>query len=419
MIVAVLVAAGGLTVHALHHTAPAAKSGQAPAAAAATTPSGPTVAPVAQGMALPALGGQVASFVLMDARTGQILSEANPNLQLAPASLVKMMTFDLALRAISQGSIQLTQNVPLGPGVRTLSRTPGISDMYLDLPPNATVEFKTLMLGMMVPSGNDAALAVAEAVGGTATHFVSEMNAEAAKLGMTDTHFVNTNGLPGTGQVSTALDEAILARHILLTYPTLYSQFTDVEWFTWTPPGQKAVGPVRNYNLLIGTDSAVTGMKSGYLPSVGWHLVTTAAQGNTELVAAVMGTATQQASAQISQTLLDWGFANFQDQQVNWTQGLPAAGLRVWEARRPEVPLAADGGAWVVTRTGSGTLQTRISLPASVIGPVAAGQTLGTVRLMAGKSSVATTPITARVADPRGNLVAVAWGGFRLWLRHL
>ncbi len=342
-----VVLAGAVAAYvATHHQrgVPGTPSKTAAHAPSVPKAQGPQTAPAAVGVAPPQLGGSVRSYVLMDTRTGQILSEDNQNVEIAPASLVKMMTFDLALRALQSGTIQLSESVPLGPGVRTLSRTKGISHMYLDLPPGATVQFKDLMLGMMVASGNDAALAVAEAVGGTQTQFVAQMNAEAAKLGMTDTHFVNTNGLPGTGQVTTAMDMAILARHIVLTYPNLYAQFTDVPSFTWTPPGQHSI-TTANYNHLIGVDPAVTGMKSGYLGSSGWHLVTTASQNNTELVGVVMGTQSIGASAQLSQNLLAWGFSNFQDAQVQWAHYLPQTGLRVWKGRHPQLALAAQTGA--------------------------------------------------------------------------
>lgn len=391
------------------------------AAAAATTPAAipADMAPAAVGVPAPILGGAARAYVLMDTRTGEILSEANPNLELAPASLVKMMTFDLALRALKNGTIHLDENVPLGPGVRQLSLTPGISHMYLDLPPGATVPFKDLMLGMMVASGNDAALAVAEAVGGSEAQFVAQMNQEAAKLGMTGTHFGNTNGLPATGQVTTALDMAVLARHIVLTYPD-YTQFTDVPTFKWTPPPPTPPAPtVRNYNHLIGVDTAVNGMKSGYLGRVGWHLVTTASQNNTELVGVVLGTATIGASAQLSQNLLNWGFQNFQDERVQWSRDLPVKGLRVWKARAATLSLKVASGPWVVVRRPVGPLSAHVSLPKYVVGPIRAGQRVGDVQLVSGGRAVATAPITAAVADPRAGIFGRVWGDFRLWLAHL
>lgn len=422
-----VVLVGGAAIFAAHHphTGAAGTLAKTSSPAAVAPPQGPQIAPAAIGIAPLQFGGSVHSYVLMDTRTGQILSESNQNVQIAPASLAKMMTFDLALRALQSGTIQLNQSVPLGPGVRTLSRTPGISHMYLDLPPAATVQFKDLMLGMMVDSGNDAALAVAEAVGGPQTQFVAMMNAEAAKLGMTRTHFVNTNGLPGTGQVTTALDMAILARHIVLTYPTLYAQFTDVPQFTWNPPGpgQHPI-TVANYNHLVGVDPAVTGMKSGYLGSSGAHLVTTASQNNTELVGVVMGvpgpqSAAIDASAQLSQQLLAWGFNNFQDTQVQWGRDLPQTGVRVWKGKNPQLALTVRAAPWVVVRRPAGTLRAQVSLPKYRVAPVASGQQVGSIRLLEGKTTVAQTPIAAAAGDPRAGLFGVLWGDFRLWLQHL
>jgi D-alanyl-D-alanine carboxypeptidase (penicillin-binding protein 5/6) len=351
----------------------------------------------------------------MDTRTGQLLAASNPNLELAPASLVKMMTFDLALRALKNGTIQLNESVPLGPGVRKLSLTLGISHMYLDLPPGATVPFKTLMLGMMVASGNDAALAVAEYVGGTDAHFVAMMNAEAAKLGMAHTHFANPEGLAAPGQVTTALDMATLARHIVLTYPTVYREFTDVATFRWQHI------TFRNYNHLIGVDAAVTGMKSGYWGGVGYHLVTTAIQGHTELVGVVLGTSGLQVSAQVSQGLLNWGFAQFQDVQISWQRPLPPHGTRVWGAKAPSVALRVTAQPWVVVpRTAQPAVPvTSAHLPPYLVAPVHSGQTIGSVQATLAGHVIASAPVVAAAPDPAGGLLTRAWGGFRLWLKHL
>lgn len=415
---AIVIAVVLLAVHGRHHTAPAkAAQPAAHAVAAKTPPAAPAAAvgtPLAatDGIAQPTL--VAAAYELLDVRTGQVLAAKNPEQQIAPASLAKLMTFDLTLQALAAGKIHLTDAVPLGPGVRTLSATPGLSNMYLDLPPGATVPLQQLMLGAMVASGNDAALAIAEYVGGTEANFVAMMNAEATKLGMTHTHFSNPNGLDVSGQLTTAADMALLARHIWLTYPSEYAQFTGVEYFTWR--GIK----FRNYNQLIGTDPAVTGMKSGYWGGVGWHLVTSAQQGGTELVGVVMGTATLQASAQISQTLLDWGFAHFQDIQVAWTRPLPPAGLRVWEARAPRVAVGVAADPWIVVPgSGAATPVVQTTLPPYLLAPVRQGQVVGTARAVLGGHVVASVPVTATRPDPRGSLPAVLWGAFRLWLRHL
>lgn len=421
------VAAVLIAVHGTRHRAPvASRTAAAPAAGIASSGAGPAGASGAATPTLAAAAGiapislAAVSYELLDVRTGRVLVAVNPDQEIAPASLAKLMTFDLTLQALAAGRIHLTDAVPLGPGVRTLSATRGLSNMYLDLPPGATVPLQQLMLGAMVASGNDAALAIAEYVGGTDAHFVSMMNAEAAKLGMTHTHFANPNGLDVSGQVTTAADMAILARHVWLTYPKVYAQFTDVPTFTWR-------GIVfHNYNALIGVDSAVTGMKSGYWGGVGWHLVTSAQEGSTELVGVVMGTATLPASAQISRTLLDWGFAHFSDVRVGWTQALPAAGIRVWKAKAPHVALDVAAQPWIVVpNTSTSPTSTtavptvKATLPTYLEAPVRQGQVVGTVQALEGGHVVATAPVVARSAVPRGSLPAVLWGGFRLWLRHL
>lgn len=323
-VLCVATAAGIFAISHTRHGLAAIARASAGASAAPVPSVAPTTSPVAASGAQPVvpLAGPIPPGLaaqadeLLDVRSGTVLAEHNANVQIAPASLAKMMTFDLTLQALSAGQVQLDTAIPLGPGVRRLSTTPGLSNMYLDLPPGTTVPLRTLMLGMMVASGNDAALAVAEDLGGTEAHFVAMMNAEAGKLGMARTHFENPEGLAATGQVTTAADMAILARHIWLRYPDLYGQFTDVASFTWKGT------TFRNYNRLIGADPAVTGMKSGYWGGVGYHLVTTAEQGNTELVGVVMGTSGLQTSATISQTLLDWGFTHFRDVSIPWRKSV-------------------------------------------------------------------------------------------------
>lgn len=394
-------------VAAAHRTALASKS---PAAA---PPAGPAPLDATLGLAPPQVAAR--SYALVDARSGRVLADSQPNLQIAPASLAKLMTFDLTLKALAAGQIHLGDAVPLGPGVRTLSTTPGLSNMYLDLPPGATVPLHTLMLGMMVASGNDAALAVAEYVGGTDAHFVAMMNAEAAQLGMAHTHFANPEGLAAPGQVTTALDMATLARHIVLTYPTAYRQFTDVATFRWQHI------TFRNYNHLIGVDAAVTGMKSGYWGGVGYHLVTTAIQGHTELVGVVMGTSGLQVSAQVSQGLLNWGFAHFQDVQISWQRPLPPHGTRVWGARAPSVALRVTAQPWVVVPRAAqpAVPVTSAHLPPYLVAPVRPGQAIGSVQATLAGHVIATAPVVAAGPDPVGGLLTRAWGGFRLWLKHL
>ncbi len=424
----VVVIAGAASLVVLHRgshqalasqsRASAGASHAVPAAATTTSAAGPAAGSLAarDGIAPPAISA--ASYELMDVHTGQVLASANPDAQIPPASLAKLMTFDLTLRALAEGRIHLTDTVPLGPGVRTLSTTPGLSNMSLDLPPGATVSLQNLLLGTMVASGNDAALAVAEYVGGSEAAFVSMMNAEAAKLGMTRTHFVNPNGIQAPGQVTTAADMATLARHVWLTYPTMYSRFTDAEYFTWDGI------TFRNYNDLIGVDPTVTGMKSGYWGGVGWHLVTSAQQGNTELVGVVMGTASEIASAQLSQTLLNWGFAHFLDTQVSWTKTLPQNGLRVWGGKGPRLALRTSAQPWVVvpstgTTAPPPTLVVRPKLPPYLRAPVRAGEVVGSEQAVDAGRVVATAAVTAAEGDQQGSLPAVLWASFRLWLQHL
>ena len=388
------------------------RTGAAATSLAACLCLSPTVAasagaPAAAAPVPPAIAST--AVVLMDQRSGQVLFSHDADTRVGPASLAKMMTFDLALAAIASGQAQAAAPVPVGVDAWRISLNPADSRMFLL--PNVPVPLKDLLIGMMVPSGNDAALAVADFLGGTEAGFVSKMNVEAARLGMTSTHFVNSHGLGAPTQLTTATDMAVLARHIWSTYPD-FRQYTSLPSFTWDKITQ------RNWNRLVGTDPRVFGLKSGHLSATGYHLVATATGGDLQLIAVVLGAPTLEASANDDEELLNWGFANFHDVQVNW-QASVAHPAPVWKGHSSTVPLRVTAQPWI-TLPGAGGPGESIAVEAHLlrplVAPIAAGQRLGSVEVWAHGTVVERVPITAAAAVARGGLLHVAWDALRLRL---
>ena len=356
------------------------------------------------------------SYELMDEQSGAVLAAGNAEARMQPASLAKMMTFDLALRALVGGQASTGTMVPVGLDAWQPFQGQDVSRMWLL--PNVPVSFGNLLLGLMVSSGNDAAVALADFLGGSQTAFVGEMNAEAQRLQMKNTHFVNAHGLQAPGQYSTAADMALLARHIWLTYPD-FRQYTDPLSFTWDKI------TTRNYNYLIGADPRVFGLKSGYLSSVGYHLVATASQGGENLIAVVMGTSSLQASANQDQQLLNWGFAHFHDTPLSWKALVPAR-MTVWKGRAPTVGLMVQASPWVTlpgAAQGSAKPVVHVHLDEPLLAPVATGQQVGVVQVSYQGQVVAQVPVLAAGAVARGGLFRRAWDDLRLaidrWLGRL
>ena len=358
------------------------------------------------------------AFELLDAKSGRVLAAYKADTRFQPASLAKMMTFDLAMQAIAAGRVTPDTPIPVGVDAWHIALNPDDSRMFLS--PNVPVPLKDLLVGMMVPSGNDAALAIADYLGGSETGFVTQMNTEAKKLALANTQFENSNGLEAQGQYSTAADMAALARHIWVAYPD-FKHYTDVQSFTWNKITQQ------NFNRLIGTDPRVTGLKSGYLSVSGYHLVTTASEGNTDLVGVVMGTQSLNSSADESEKLLNWGFGNYHDVSVDWSSGLPKA-APVWKGRTATLPLRISGNQWVTVSGGAAAPKGSgpsvvVQLYRPLVAPLRAGQVVGTAKVVLGGDTLATASVNAAVAVPRGNFVHVLWDSFRLrfaaWWMHL
>ncbi len=355
------------------------------------------------------------ALVVMDARTGQILAERNPNLRVQPASLAKIMTFDLALRAIHDGQFTPQSTVTVGMAAWKVALNPNASRMFLQI--GTKVSMKDLLIGLMVPSGDDAAVQVADSVAGSQAAFVAEMNREARRLGLSNTHFENASGLGAPGQYSTALDMAVLTHHLITTYPN-FKTYTDIQWFTWNHITQQ------NFNRLVGVVPWVTGLKSGHLGGPDFHLVTTAQKGSRSLIGVVLGTPSLMSSASESESLLNWAFHSFHPESVPLSR-IPTT-QTVYEGTTGQVSLALNGGDALPNQVDvptiwgrTGPIHVRVRLKPEVVAPVRQGEVLGSVAILAGSHSLERRTIVAKSAVPQGGFFAVLFGRIALLFRHL
>jgi D-alanyl-D-alanine carboxypeptidase (penicillin-binding protein 5/6) len=358
------------------------------------------------------LGIQAQSAVLLDARADQVLYSYNPDERMQPASLAKMMTFLLALEALQAGRVQPDTQVLIQQDAWQLAAQLGpLSDMALAW--HSLVPFKDLLYGLVVSSGNDAAVAIADQLAGSQQAFVAEMNARAAQLGLTNTHFATVHGLPAPDQYTTAMDMARLAQYIVLHHPEA-EQYTSQPSFTWNGITQN------NWNLpLMKMDPRVFGLKTGHVDEAGYHLAAAARQGNQLLIAVVMGTASDQARAAQADALLKYGFDTYDTVQLPWQRYAPAS-VPVWEGSAERVALAPAGPLWVaVRRDEEASLAAHASLRQPVVAPLDQGAVLGQLEITVAGQGVRTVPLVAATAVRRGGLIHVLWDDLRLLVGRL
>lgn len=348
------------------------------------------------------------SWVLMDAASGSILVNHQGNTRLPPASLTKLMTSHVAALELQRGRIKESDLVTISENAWRM----GGSKMFVKVGDQVAV--KDLLRGIIVQSGNDASIALAEHLAGGEDTFAALMNQEAKRLGLADTHFVNATGWPAEGHYSSALDMAKLARAIVIEDPQHYSMYAEKE-FVWSGIKQP------NRNLLLWRDPTVDGLKTGHTEEAGYCLVASSKRDGQRLIAAVFGTDSEVARATETAKLLAYGF-NFFDSKTFFKKGETVQTVDVWKgaARTVKAGVAADFTAALPKRT-SGEYQTRVVLAtADLVAPVAAGAALGRVELVSGDGKVvAQTPLVALEAVEEGGFFRRMWDGIRLFFKGL
>jgi len=316
------------------------------------------------------------SFVIQDFNSGRIIAEENADTPVEPASITKMMTAHIVFNELASGNLALSDMVTIS---EKAWRTPG-SRMFVEVGKQVSVE--DLLLGLIIQSGNDATVALAEHIAGSEETFAALMNRHAEEIGLTGSHFMNSTGLPDEKHYMTARDIARLAALTIEQYPEYYKWYAQKE-FTFNDITQY------NRNKLLWQDDSVDGIKTGHTESAGYCLVTSAQKDGMRLITVVLGTASENARIEASQALLNYGFRFFETHKL-YDAGTPLTTTRIWKGATDTASLGLDKPLYVTIPRGQyKSLDASMSINNRVIAPVAAGQELGTVQVKLGEDIVA------------------------------
>jgi D-alanyl-D-alanine carboxypeptidase (penicillin-binding protein 5/6) len=345
---------------------------------------------------------KASSWVLVDQQSGQVIAGHRANEAVEPASITKLMTAYAVFQALREGKLKLDTAVPIS---ERAWRSEG-SRTYLDL--NSRVPVDVLIQGMIVQSGNDATIALAEAVGGTEETFAALMNQYAARLGMAQSHFQNATGLPGNNHKMSAADMAKLARAIIREFPEYYRWYSQRE-FTWNNIRQP------NRNGLLARDPSVDGVKTGMTDAAGYCLVSSAKREDTRLIAVVTGTESMKAREDASLALLNYGFSFFETRALR-KAGEELAVHRIYKASggRAAVGLAQDL-VLTLPRGQSERVEYTVELAPKVFAPLTKSDRVGTLRAMLDGKVVAEAPVSPLADVPRGNIFRRIWDTILSW----
>ncbi len=330
------------------------------------------------------------SYLVVDSKTGHELASLNPDTPLAPASLTKIMTTYVVFKALEEGQVQLEDEVTIS---EKAWRTEG-SRMFIEV--GTRVSVQDLLMGMIVQSGNDASVALAEHIAGTEAVFAELMNQYAANLGMHSSHFANATGLPAEGHTTTARDLATLARAMVEDYPDYYA-WHAVKEYTYNGIKQN------NRNSLLWRDGSVDGIKTGHTEAAGYCLVSSASRDNMRIVAVVLGTASNKARTDGSQALLNYGFRFFETRLL-YKAGEEVTSARVWKSAKEQSRLGVLEDLYITIRRGAyDKLESTLDIPTIVEAPIAAGQPVAELNVRLGDEELLSTPLRALDDNPTGS----------------
>jgi D-alanyl-D-alanine carboxypeptidase (penicillin-binding protein 5/6) len=336
---------------------------------------------------------QASGYLLIDATNGEVLVEHNADQPLPPASLTKMMTAYIAEREIAEGRASFDDKVP----VSVKAWKTGGSRMFIR--EGTEVRLEDLLRGIIIQSGNDASVAVAEYIAGSEDVFADVMNQTAASLGMTNTQFKNSTGLPQEGHYMTAKDLGILAARTIKDFPDTYSIYREKN-FTYNGIKQA------NRNNLLFRDPSVDGLKTGHTEEAGYCLVASAERDGFRLISVVMGAASEKMREQETTKLMQYGFRYFSGQTVfKAGQPLPESSRKVWFGNAESVELAPTESLYVTLPLGrESSIQATLDAPDTLDAPLEAGAVVGTVKIMLGERVLAESPVAVAQAVPEGGL---------------
>jgi len=330
------------------------------------------------------------SYLLVDYDTGTVITEKNADQPLEPASLTKMMTAYIVSFQLKHGGLSPTDMVHVS---RNAHETEG-SRTFLE--PESMVSVRDLMYGLVVQSGNDASVALAEHIGGSEEGFVSMMNEMAKRLGLDNTHYENSTGLPADNHLTTARDLARLARAVIRDHPSDYKLYS-VEEFTYNGIKQ------RNRNTLLLRDPSVDGMKTGHTQSAGYCLVATAKRGDMRLISILLGARNEQLRSTESLKVLNYGFRFYETVKIS-DAGKKLGDIRIWGGREENVPMAVGAEHYLTLKTGQAdVLERDYRVTSRLVAPIAKGQKLGMVSFRLDDQILAELPLVALEPMQQGN----------------
>ncbi|MGQ0708844.1 MAG: D-alanyl-D-alanine carboxypeptidase family protein [Rhodoferax sp.] len=365
------------------------------------------------------------SYLLLDVTAHQILAAKDIDTPVEPASLTKLMTAYLVFDALKAKKIELQQALPVS---ARAWKMPG-SRMFID--PKMQVPVEDLLKGMIVQSGNDATMALAEGVGGSAERFVQMMNEQAKVLGMAATSYKNPEGLTEAGHTTTARDLSILATRLMSDFPE-YVGYYAIKKYRY--PGTPAANDT-NRNLLLFRDPSVDGLKTGHTEAAGYCLIATArrdqphlvsssapasdpaAKGTRRLLSIVLGADSENARANESQKLLNWGFTAF-DAVKLYDYAQPVATSTVWKGTASKIGMGQSQTLVVAIPAGTAPrVRTQVERKEPLVAPVAKGQVIGALKVYSGDTLVAEVPLQALEAVEQAGVLGRAWDALRLWIK--
>ena len=362
----------------------------------------------AQTMPAPIIAAK--SWLLLDVTSNQILASQEPAARIEPASLTKIMTAYVVFQAIKEKRLDLKQMVNVS--VRAWKVDASSSKMFID--PATPVSVDDLLHGLMIQSGNDAAVALAEAVAGTEDAFVVLMNREAQRMGLKNTQFANSHGLPSKANYSTAEDLAVLAANVIKDYPEFY-KIDSLKSFTYNKISQN------NRNRLLWLDPTVDGMKTGHTDGAGYCIIASAhrpnGSGERRLISVLLGTNSDQTRTQESQKILNWGFQNFDTVKL-YEKNQAIETPMVWKGAEKTVKIGFTRDIFVTIPKGvAAKMKPVLQRRDPLVAPIAANSQVGTLKMMVDGKAVAEFPVLALETVNQAGIFGRAWDAMRLWIR--
>jgi len=345
------------------------------------------------------------AWIVVDLASGQTLTAEKPDERIEPASLTKLMTAYVVFQALREKKLALGQAVPVS---ERAWRATG-SKMFIE--PRKPVTVDELIRGMVVQSGNDACIALAELVGGSEEAFAQMMNREAERLGMKGTKFMNSSGLPDPQHVSTARDLQVLATALIRDFPAEYAQYYSQKEYRYNNITQS------NRNRLLWLDPSVDGVKTGHTEAAGYCLIASSRRGERRLLSVLLGATSEASRAQESQKLLNWGFQFF-DAVKLYGANQSVKDFEVWKGavRTVKAGFRSDL-AVTVPKGGADKLKAELVSHSPLVAPIAQGQRIGTLRVSHDGKPVGEYPLVALEAVPAAGFFGRAWDTLMLWFK--